>query len=407
MKSVIDKKILYILVNSPGELSGWMAPIVLYLKQHAPELKIVAVTLPCPYASGGEKQAALSIGVQDVITLWQFLTIKTKKVKKGQSNFAQILQLGGDPMWGFLLHLKTGYDWLIYTKRPKFKHFVSHYFVPNRETEEKFAKVLPCNKYSLAGNLILDSVKLTTKTVQPKEGARFEENKKKESKIRLAILPGSRPFEYERAFSFYPKVAELLHKKLPNLSIFFPLAPTAKKEVYVRSIKNAGYEYIEEEGTCLIRIAEDFYIDIVKQNTFDAIKNATMAVAFPGTNNLQIAFLGTPLICLAPTNYAEEIPLDGLLGLIPNCALTRKLKRIIIEKINKKLDFASLPNILAKKQIVPEIRRVLWEDDCAKIIEKYLLDTATLEKIKEGYKTIPFDSGADKVIGEYIIKALG
>lgn len=400
---------LYVLVNSPGELSGWMAPVVLYLRQHAPELKIIAVTLPCPYASGGERQAALSIGVQDVITMWQFLKTKTIKVKKGQCDLPLILQLGGDPMWGFLLHIKTGYSWLIYTKRPKFKRFVSHYFVPNRETAEKFAKVLPQDKYSLAGNLILDSVKLTGKSVPPKDDTRVEEKKEKKgnnSKIRLAILPGSRPFEYERAFAFYPKVAELLHKRLPKLSIFFPLAPTAKKEIYAKSIKNAGYEYIEGDRIDLIKITDDFFVDIVKQNTFDEIKNATMAVAFPGTNNLQIAYLGTPLICLAPTNYAEEIPLDGLLGLIPNCALTRKLKRLIIEKINKNLDFASLPNILAKKQIVPEIRRVLWEDDCAKIIEQYLLDMGTLERIKNSYKDIPFDTGADEVIGEYIIHGI-
>lgn len=401
MKSVANKKTIYILVNSPGELSGWMAPVVLYLKSHAPEIKIVAVTLPCPYASGGERQAALSIGVQDVITMWQFLKLKTKKVKKSQSSFALILQLGGDPMWGCLLHIKTGYDWLIYTKRPKFRHFVSHYFVPNGETAKKFAKVLPADKYSLAGNLILDSVKR-----QDKSSAKNDKASVTCEKLRLAILPGSRPFEYERAFGFYPRVAELLHKKLPNLSIFFPLAPTAKKEIYTASIKNAGYKYIEDETSCRIKITDDFYVDIITENAFEEIKNATMAVAFPGTNNLQIAFLGTPLICLAPTNYAEEIPLDGLLGLIPNCALTRKLKKVIIEKINKKLDFASLPNILAKKQIVPEIRRVIWEEDCAQILEGYLKDSATLKKIKEGYKEIPFDTGADEIIGKYITSAI-
>ncbi len=397
VKSVANKKTIYILVNSPGELSGWMAPVVLYLKSHAPEIKIIAVILPCPYASGGEKQAALSIGVQDVITMWQFLKLKTAKVKKGQSNFALILQLGGDPMWGCLLRIKTGYNWLIYTKRPKFRHFVSHYFVPNRETAKKFARVLPADKFSLAGNLILDSVKYSAKNNKVSVTG---------EKLRLAILPGSRPFEYERAFGYYPRVAELLQEKFPNLSIFFPLAPTARKEIYTKSIKNAGYEYIEDEASCRIKITDDFYVDIVTENAFDEIKNATMAVAFPGTNNLQIAFLGTPLICLAPTNYAEEIPLDGLLGLIPNCALTRKLKKVIIERINKKLDFASLPNILAKKQIVPEIRRVIWEEDCAQILEEFLKDRTTLEKIKEGYKEIPFDTGADEIIGKYIIKTL-
>ena len=391
-----NQKVLYILVNSPGEVCGWAAPVVQRLHQMVPDLAIIAVTLPCPYASGGEKQAALALGVQDVVTLGQLLKRKLPRVKKGQSDFAQILQLGGDAMWGLLLHIKTGYDWLIYTKRPKFRHFVHHYFVPNRETAEKFAHVVSPDKFSLAGNLILDSVKLGYGS----EG--------REGELRLVILPGSRPFEYTRSIPFYLEVSRLLHEKFPALSITFPLAPTVKEEACTRAIEESGCHYAKDEATgdLAVQISQVFKVRFTTQNTFNEIKHATLAVAFPGTNNLQIAYLGTPLLCLAPTNFAEEIPLDGLLGLIPNCAITRKLKRLIIDRLNRRIDFTSLPNILAKRQVVPEVRRFFSVEDGAETIATYLASEKLRNDIKEAYRFVPFDLGADRVIAEFVTKSL-
>ena len=56
---------------------------------------------------------------------------------------------------------------------------------------------------------------------------------------------------------------------------------------------------------------------LVREGQYAAIAASSLAVAFPGTNNLQIASLGVPLLMIAPLNQAHNIPLDGIPGALP------------------------------------------------------------------------------------------
>ena len=70
-----------------------------------------------------------------------------------------VLQLGGDPMYGWALSAKLRVPWMIYTARPRWRGKVAHYFIPDGTARARFerAGVAP-ERYTVVGNLILDSV---------------------------------------------------------------------------------------------------------------------------------------------------------------------------------------------------------------------------------------------------------
>lgn len=91
---------LFILSNSPGEVSGWMGPVTRALAERDFPLDITGVTLPCPYASGMEAGSARRLpGVTEVVQLRDAM----RTVPAGGKRL--ILQLGGDPMYGCALSL--------------------------------------------------------------------------------------------------------------------------------------------------------------------------------------------------------------------------------------------------------------------------------------------------------------
>jgi len=58
---------VFIVTNSPGELVGWVRPVVRSLKKKASRIKIVVVIIPCQYASGMEKEIAESFPEVDYV----------------------------------------------------------------------------------------------------------------------------------------------------------------------------------------------------------------------------------------------------------------------------------------------------------------------------------------------------
>ena len=119
---------LFILTNSPGEVSGWVRPVVSALRSGGFPAKVFVAVLPCQYASGMESEYAKEIvGERSVFTfkeLW-----KTASAVRNKKRL--VLQLGGDPFFGALLSARMRCAWMIYTARPRWKFRVDHYFVPD------------------------------------------------------------------------------------------------------------------------------------------------------------------------------------------------------------------------------------------------------------------------------------
>jgi lipid-A-disaccharide synthase len=379
---------LYILTNSPGEVSGWVRPVVMELGSKGFPAKISLVVLPCQYASGMEAEYGKEIeGIDSVCTfkeLW-----KNSGLMKGTKRL--VLQLGGDPFFGAILSAKLRCIWMIYTARPRWKSRVAHYFVPDAYAEKRFAvRGVERDRVTRVGNLIFDSTPRCENTDEARRIMALSEGEEA-----VSFLPGSRPFEYRDGFPFFTFAAMEVLRKHPNYHAFLPVAPTVDENLLTEGLHEAGLNwtggsYAEEilwDGPGRIRFIRD--------NNFEAIKASALAVAFPGTNNLQITSLCVPLLTVIPLNQAENIPLDGIPGMIPMYLPgAARLKKKLVYWYSGRLKYASLPNRMAGKEIVPEHRGVMTPLMVADLVEKLISDPERLSQIVEGYSEIALERGA-------------
>ena len=102
-------------------------------------------------------------------------------------------------------------------------------------------------------------------------------------------------------------------------------------------------------------------------------------------------------------NQAEDIPLDGIPGMIPmSIPGARKLKKKLVYWYSGRLKYASLPNRIAGKEIVPEHRGVMTPSMVAGLMEDLVNDPEKLSRIVSGYSDLSLERGAAARIAEKV-----
>lgn len=389
-------KNLFILSNSPGEVAGWVKPVANELSKRNCGARVTLAVLPCPYASGMEARYGREIKGIDAATTFRALWQTGDRSVRKEKNL--VLQLGGDPMFGAFLSLKFGAGWMIYTSRPKWKSRITHYFIPDEKAEARFiGKRIQKERYTRVGNLALDSIPRDMDKNRAKEKLGLGAEEKM-----LAFLPGSRPFEYEQGFPFFARAAEEVQAAFPEFHTFMPVAPTVDETILKDGLKRYGYSWLGGDRVERI-VTKSGHISLVWSDTDPLLKAADLAVAFPGTNNLQMAAMGTPLVMFAPLNEAENIPLDGIPGIFPtSSAPAKRLKKKLVFWYSGKHRFVSLPNILSGEMIVPEYRGAITPHVVADVVKDLLGSPEKLAAIQEGYRKIDFEFGAAEKIAAKI-----
>lgn len=164
----------------------------------------------------------------------------------------------------------------------------------------------------------------------------------------VAVFPGSRVFELKNLMSVFVKSAKLLQKMHPDLQFVFSQAPSISDEIYKEYFKDTDFRVIKGENQALLSIS-------------DALMLAS------GTVALEAALYNTPMIIAYRGPY-----LFYLIYLLVRC-----------------IDRVSLPNIIANKDIVPEIIETQVRPDfIAYNIEKLIYDEEVREKHIEGLKSV-------------------
>ena len=133
----------------------------------------------------------------------------------------------------------------------------------------------------------------------------------------ICLMPGSRSGEIKHLLPIILESAKLLKKFYPSLQFLLPLAPTI---------------LLSEIAPYLSRFPE-LNIQLIQNQTYDAIQNSHAVITASGTATLEIALLGLPMVIiykLSPLSYFI-------------------LKRLA------KINAIGLCNIIAEKCIVPEL----------------------------------------------------
>ncbi len=161
-------------------------------------------------------------------------------------------------------------------------------------------------------------------------------------KIYIALLPGSRKSELKNHLKILEKVASSYYSSNPNYH--FIIALTEENPI-------SEDRYLKKEN-----------ISLIKGNTREVLKACDYAIVSSGTATLEAMLSKTPFCVIYKSN---------------------SISNFIITNLLLQLDFISLPNILANKKIVPELRqkdlkikKVIKELNC-------LIENSNEEMIKE------------------------
>lgn len=193
-----------------------------------------------------------------------------------------------------------------------------------------------------------------------------QENNLSDETLVLALLPGSRKNEIKYLLPIFKEVVTQLHQRIKDIFVVIPSVKTISDKVRQALI---GWEvpYLIVEG---------------EKNRYDAFAASNVALAASGTVSLELAMAGVP--------HLIAYKFSKLTGY-----LAKKLLKI---------RFVNLLNLIADKEVIPEI----LQDDCTvenvlteleKILKNPHQDTLpSLKRLGVGEKLSPSDKMAEKVL---------
>ena len=375
---------LFIMANSPGEISGWAGPLVRELRLKPGKFRITIIIPPCQYSSGAELDLGLRVGADRCINFRDL-----KNITSGDKKL--LMHLGGDVAYSVYASKKLKCSLWVYASKPRWKYFVDRYFVSDEKYRERFEiKKIPPKKFTVIGNMALDSVVLSETEAETREFLNIGPDEPV-----LTCLTGSRPLEYTNGSLLFLSVARMITERFPEMKAVFPLAPTVNEDLLENALREAGIDWTGESRIREINLGGGRTAAIVRDRTLEVLNCSRLALALPGTNNLQAAALYIPYIMALPLDRSDEFPLSGLPGLLPlSLPGVRRFKRWYIERLNERTACISLPNMMAGRMIAPEIRGVFNAGVLARMAIGLLESPERLKEISRAFWELTHERGA-------------
>ncbi|WP_286978752.1 cdisaccharide synthetase [Aminobacterium sp. UBA5514] len=331
-----------LLVNGPGELWGWCRPLTKSLKQMAYQVTIWL--LPCQFSTGREMEVALRLGADVVVGP---LSAGATLAAFHHHNTDIVIQLGGDLVFGRILARQNKSPLLCYTYGGK-KGLQRCDSVLT--AFQAMADTLP-QKTVVVGDLVQEGLAMDSglSPWQRKDG------------VKIAFFPGSRPAIRSRALPFLSEVRSFLSKRIKNLQVATLLSPFAHVEE-LNAWKKQGLN-----PTCT--------------GTAVALREADLALTQPGTNTLELMYMGIPTLVAVPFAFLQVIPLSGLVGLTAALPVVGPVlkEKVLRSMARRRTYYVAWPNRLAHRQIMKETVGELTPNEVA-------LQLVSLYEDRESYE---------------------
>lgn len=134
----------------------------------------------------------------------------------------------------------------------------------------------------------------------------------------VGLLPGSRRGEIESLLPGMLEAAEMMLQQRPDLTFILPVATPRLKDLVTAQLE-------ARQNKLPIRL--------IPGQAYEVMANAQVILVASGTATLEAACLGAPMVIVYQTSWS-----------------TYQLSKLLV-----KIDYAGLPNIIAGRQIVPEL----------------------------------------------------
>ncbi|MFQ6066049.1 MAG: hypothetical protein ACE5K3_02075 [bacterium] len=406
---------VFVVANSPGELSGWVKPITRALKQQEATIKISVIIPPCQYASGMEKEVVNRFpdvdGVAGPTDYLKYILLGLRWLGFRDRGKGVLVFVGGDPIHAVLLSRRLKVPALAYIQKPRWKRFFKKFMVINEKTKKEFMEAgVTAEKVIVVGDLMADAVQLR---MSKEEVCNYWKLDPEYSII--SLMPGSRPDEVRYLTPLFLKVAELVREEFPKAQFILVLSPFASGEE-LTSLPSEELEKVFPEIPKFKLVKNkrwklitslNLEVPVAREDQYEIMNASDLAITIPGTNTAEMGVLGTPMVVTVPLNKPEAIPLDGLPGLIGRVPwFGSMIKSRIVRRYSRGLKFTALPNLRAGKEVVPELRGIIKAQDLSRKVIKLLQDPVLRNIMAGELKFIMGAKGAADRIAEAVLGEL-
>lgn len=178
--------------------------------------------------------------------------------------------------------------------------------------------------------------------------------------FRLMLLPGSRLQEVNGLLDIMLEAVEEAEKTHASIQVFLPRAHTIPRELLEEKIANHNVNVTITEG-----------------RNYDLMAICDAAIAASGTATLETAIMDLPTILVYKVS-----PLTYAIG-----------KRVV------KIPYVGLPNIVAGREVIPElIQKEATSQNVARELSKLMDDSAYYKEMKESLRQVTRDLGGSGAV---------
>lgn len=368
--------------NGPGEVAGWVRPLLQRLYERAPESEVHVFIVPDEYATGAEAQTVRTLFPQaHVYDPKRYVAIALGTRGDDLPSGADVVQyLGGDLMHAARLHRRFGGAATTYkfSRRAYRRLFARAFAVDERNAERLRADGTPPERVLIVGNLAIDGALIEAQAEvelgAPRDG--------------VLVMPGSRGYEIDNMVPFFFTMALRMLRERPELPIAFGISPFTTNAQLRAAIERGGDPRVWSKRGRLIEEGERTYLASldasrripVLRHALAAARTARLAVTMPGTKVIELAALGVPTIAITPLNAAELVTFNGPLTYLDRIpGIGRLLKRAVAVSVSRRHALHTQPNIDLGEMVVHELHGTLTPGRVARVALARYEDRAWLE----------------------------
>lgn len=361
--------------NGPGEVAGWLRPLLRALYLRMPDLDAFVFLVPDDYATGFEartvREAFPQATVVEPAAYLKFALGARLEEVPGRVDVVQYI--GGDLVHAARVHARLKGRAATYKfSRPRYRTLFDRAFaIDARNVKELETWGTPSERIERVGNLAIDGAlfeaALPPDTDAPVDG--------------ILVMPGSRSYEVENLIPFYFAAAMRIRHERPEIPIAFALSPFTPRAQVQAGIEGGGHRrlfgrrglLIAEDGRdYLTTPSGDVRIPVLR-NALSAAVRARLVLTIPGTKTIELAALGRPAVTITPLNAPEVVAINGPLTYLNRIPLIGvPLKRAVAVGVSRRFRHHTQPNMDAGKALIREMHGTVTPGRVARVaLEAY------------------------------------
>jgi lipid-A-disaccharide synthase len=363
--------------NGPGEIAGWVRPLLAALYRREPSLDVRLFCVPDDYATGHEPEVVRALFPQaQAYSSREYLRFALGGAIEGLTSADRVQYLGGDLMHAARLHKRLGGIATSYkfSRKAYRTQFARVFAVDEANRRQLLDWGTPDERITIVGNLAIDGARAEA-------AGEFGDPPSDAARDGIIILPGSRKHEVANLYGMFVAVALQLRLRLPDVPIAFGRSPFVSDDELAAALRSGGMPRaygtpadLVADGTALSAGGHTFPL---VRATMRAAVQARLAISIPGTKLIELGALGVPALSCVPMNAPELAVINGPLqyvGRLPG--IGAPLKRAAALAVARRFRWFAQPNIDAGRELIPELTGTLFPARIAAVAAERYRDAA-------------------------------